>query len=194
MTTPERVSPAAARQQAKRRGSLVAAYRDGLGFTAIIVWSAPEGIRITVPGSADVTPAPAARWWCRHAADAASVAAAATRLFKRRQSQDGSGLTPGTALSNALVRAGQAIAAAAARAGVRLYADEDIAREAAEAVARVDAEFERLQRSGDLKAVNRSYRDYRMAAALHGEKIMPYARWLDKYREDFVRKLAAGSR
>lgn len=190
----ENFLPAAMRQQAKRHEALLAAYRDGLGFTLIAVWATAEGIRIAATrNAADIAPAPAARWWCRDAGDAARVAAAATRLLRRRQSQDKCRWAPATE-SDALTRAAEVIAGAAERIGVTLYRDEDVAREAADVVARVDAEFERLQRAGDLKAINRAYREHRMEAARRGEKILPYARWLDQYREDFVRRLAAGLR
>ena len=61
-------------------------------------------------------------------------------------------------------------------------------------VARVDEEIERLQRSGDLKSVNKSYRAYRLETSARGEKTLRYAEWMDKYRENLVRQLAAALR
>jgi hypothetical protein len=60
--------------------------------------------------------------------------------------------------------------------------------------ARVAREIERMQRAGELKAVNRSYRDYRVAAAARGEKIVRYAEWLDRYKATLVRDIAANLR
>ena len=56
-----------------------------------------------------------------------------------------------------------------ARAAARLSEAEIYAGAMAVAV-RVDREIERMQRAGELKAVNTSYRDYRVGASAHGEK------------------------
>jgi hypothetical protein len=61
-------------------------------------------------------------------------------------------------------------------------------------VARVEAEIERLQRSGELKSVNKSYRAYRIEASARGEKTLRYDEWMGKYRENLVRQLAAALR
>jgi len=61
-------------------------------------------------------------------------------------------------------------------------------------IARVDEEMERLQRAGELKSVNRSYRTYRTETTARGETALPYARWLNEYNANLVRQLAAALR
>jgi hypothetical protein len=80
-----------------------------------------------------------------------------------------------------------------ARAAARL-SEEQIHAGALLVAARVDEELVRMQRAGELKAVNTSYRDYRVAAAARGEKIVRYAEWLDRYKATLVRDIAANLR
>ncbi len=79
------------------------------------------------------------------------------------------------------------------RAAARL-ADAEIYDGAMLVAARVDREIERMQRAGALKAVNRSYRDYRLAAAARGERVLPYAAWMIRYKASLVREIAANLR
>lgn len=76
------------------------------------------------------------------------------------------------------------------RAAARLTADE-LSRAALAAAACVDAQIARLHHGGGLKAVNRRYRDYRLAAAARGESTLPYAAWLARYKAERVRDVAA---
>jgi hypothetical protein len=62
--------------------------------------------------------------------------------------------------------------------------------EAMAAIARVNEEIERLQRSGELKSLNKSYRAYRIETSERGEKTLRYDEWMGKYRENLVRQLA----
>ena len=77
-----------------------------------------------------------------------------------------------------------------ARAAARL-SDDDVFHAARDAAARVEEEIARMQRDGGFKAVNRSYRDYRLAAAGNGERALPYAAWLLRYKAGLVREIAA---
>ena len=79
------------------------------------------------------------------------------------------------------------------RAAARL-SDEQIRRAALTVIARVDGEIARLQRTGRLKSVNRSYRDYRLQAAARGERVLPYAAWMVRYKANLVREIAANLR
>ena len=88
----------------------------------------------------------------------------------------------------------EAIAAAAERLGIALYADDEVAADAAAIVARIDDEIGRLQQAGGLKSINRSYRTYRMESSARGERVMRYAEWINKYKENLVRQLAAALR
>ena len=134
-----------------------------------------------------------ARWWCRRADDAVRVAAAATRQLRSRVSPDDAGLpTNGSAPSPADI--GAAVTRAARRLHITLYSDADILREAENVISRVEAELESLQRTGAMKSVNRSYRAYRMESSARGEKVRPYAEWINDYRANLVRQLAAALR
>jgi len=179
--------PTAARREAKSRAALVAAYREGLGLTAVAVVRNSVGVRIAVDKNGDDDLLAAAdlvqaRWWCRRAADAERVAAAATARLRPHESCD----APDSILS-----AGEAIAAAAKRLNVALHADDDVLLEATEIIARVDQELATLQRAGELKSINRAYRTYRTEASARGERVAPYAEWLNKYKANLVCQLAA---
>ena len=54
----------------------------------------------------------------------------------------------------------------------------------------MDEEIEALRGSREFKSVNQSYRTYRMEASARGEKVTPYAQWLNKYKANLVRQLA----
>ena len=62
------------------------------------------------------------------------------------------------------------------------------------AAARVDAEIARLHAAGGLKSVNASYRQYRVDATARGERVMRYADWMDRYRADLIKEIAANLR
>ena len=64
-----------------------------------------------------------------------------------------------------------AIAAAAKQLNVALRSHGDVCAEALSAIGRVEEEIAKLQRAGGLKSVNKSYRDYRIAASARGEQL-----------------------
>jgi hypothetical protein len=80
-----------------------------------------------------------------------------------------------------------------ARAAARL-SDEAIRRDALAVAARVEAEVARLHAAGGLKSVNKSYRQYRLDASARGERVMRYADWMDRYKADLIREIAANLR
>ena len=75
------------------------------------------------------------------------------------------------------------------RAATRL-SDERICRDAMTAAARVDVEVERMQRAGELKSLNKSYRTYRLEASARGECVLRYADWMHRYKTNLVREIA----
>jgi hypothetical protein len=66
--------------------------------------------------------------------------------------------------------------------------------EAKRAIARLDAEIVRQKQAGTLKSVNQSYRQYRLEASGRGERVLPYAKWMDRYKEKLIREIAANMR
>jgi hypothetical protein len=72
--------------------------------------------------------------------------------------------------------------------------EDEIRSGAMQVAARVDREIERMQRAGDLKAVNTSYRDYRLKTSARGEKILRYAEWIERYKTNLIREIVANLR
>jgi hypothetical protein len=189
----------AARERApKAATALIAAYRQGLGLAPLVAIGDAAGLRLlageAAAGDLYSPEAVAARFWCRNAADARRVAAAAMRTLLRRQVAD---RPAGIGGSRAACAPGEAVAAierAAERLNVALYTDEHIAAEAARIVGRVQAELTRMRESGELKSVNGAYRAQRMQAKVRGEKFDSFPQWFAKYEQKLVRELAAALR
>lgn len=175
------------RKRIDERRGFAAAYREGLGLAAIAVVGDAGGIRIVSlkPGedgarcAADSAPA---RWWCRRAEDAARVAAAAAKRLRREFSD-----TDQSAAAAAVV-------AAAKRLDIALHSDEDVADEAMNVAARVDAQLQQQQKSGGLKSVNAAYRSYRLDSSARGERVLRYDEWMHRYRANLVRQIASALR
>lgn len=187
------------------RCGLAAAYREGLGLAAVAVVCGPAGTRIfaAAPGDDGLCAAAEnvqARWWCRRAADATRLASAAKRL-QRRESSDGGTMAGATAAargradnSAALSSACAAVLAAAEKFNIVLQSDQEIAAEAMNVAARIDAEMQKQQQSGGLKSVNKAYRSYRLESSGRGERVLRYDEWMRKYRENLVRQVACALR
>ena len=192
-------STAAARREAKSRLALMTAYREGLGLVAIAIVEDGAGPRIAVIGAAHAQAAsgpPAVatlRWWCRRVADAERLAESAARALCR-ESKDGVARPSPEAPTCAPHDLSAAIEGAARRLRIALHSDDDIAMDAERIIARVEAEIESLKRAGELKSVNQSYRAYRLQASARGEKAAPYADWLNQYKANLVREIAAALR
>lgn len=196
MSTGEDSATSADRRGSKVRAASIAAYRDGLGLAAIAIVDGVTGIRVAALGNdcgASLQPGEQieTRWWCRRSSDAARVAAAAAARLRRGESRDAAAVVSTAALCRS---ASEAIAAVAKRCGVTLYSDEETSAAAIAMAARVDEEIQQLQRTGKLKSVNRSYRIYRIETTARGETASPYAKWLDQYKANLVRQLAAALR
>ena len=177
------------RLKAERQPALIGAYREGLSLTAIAVTRDAAGALRVDSMSPGRAPAPGDNvenlWWCRHPGDAARVAKAAAARIGRHERENGA--------ADGYI-ASRAVEIAARQCDVALYSDERISAAALAAIARVDNELAKLQQAGELKSINRSYRAYREEAAARGERVLPYVRWLDKYKEKLVRELAAALR
>lgn len=179
-------------------GGLAAAYREGSGLAAVAVIRSPHGPRVVAPLAGDDGAAVDAdcvevRWWCRRAADARGVAAAANARIRRRRSNN-AGVGGGVDDSDALSFCSMAVIGAATRLGIVLRSDQDIAAEARDVAARVEAEMQKQQQSGGLKSVNKTYRSYRLEASRRGERVLRYDEWMRRYRENLVRQIAAALR
>ena len=167
--------------------ALIAAYHEGLALAAAAVIGGSDGVRIAAltddselrSGECIVT-----RWWCRRAAEAEYVADGAARSFRRLR---------GKAADVSRI-ACETVTRAANRLGVTLQTDADIIAEAKRAIARLDAEIVRQKQAGGLKSVNQSYRQYRLETSGRGERVLPYAKWMDRYKEKLIREIAANMR
>lgn len=191
------------RAQSRARASLVAAYREGLGLAAIAVIHSREGIRISVSengheGALMESEAILARWWCRRSSSVERVAASAMARLRCRDAADRDLCPPipvdprsQDEMPRAASRACDAVKRAALQLNIRLHSEREIRDEALIVIERIDEQIEQMQRAGELKSVNKSYREYRTDAAAHGEKILRYCDWMDRYRASLVRQAAA---
>ena len=75
-----------------------------------------------------------------------------------------------------------------------MQSDADLEQEAMRALARLDEEIERQQKAGALKSVNQSYRQYRLETSARGERVLPYAKWMERYKVKLIREIAANLR
>lgn len=158
---------------------LIAAYRQGLGLGAVVVVPEPRGVRIIAlaadsADAEDFEPSNV-RVWCRRQTEAACIAAAAAKILRRKPNAD----------------AAEAIRVAAKKLGVTVQTDAEVASEAMIVAERIALETRKQQQSGALKSVNQAYRSYRLEASACGERALRYDAWMQRYREDLVRKAAA---
>jgi hypothetical protein len=86
--------------------------------------------------------------------------------------------------------AARAIEIVADRLGVWLASDVHIQEHAEAGVCTVEIEVERMKRSGELRDVNRAYREQRIAREATGRKIQPYGVWFANWRLAMI-KVAA---
>lgn len=192
---PNGAVPQTLHRKADDEAALIAAFRQGFGLAGLAIVQSPQRIRVAVVGpdgvgalAADETGG--VRFWCRHAANAERIVASAASKLRRPSADVEPRAAPGAA-SPFPPEAEQALITAAERLHVVLYADEEITGQAVAAIARMEEELASLQRAGGLKSVNRSYRTYREDSSARGEKIVPYAQWLRKYKQNLIRQLAA---
>jgi len=169
------------------RPALVAAYRQGLALASVVVIADAATVRVAArrPGEAAAGAGETVLqcFWCRRAAHAEAIVGAARSA--RRGAKDP---------ADALARVCASVVAAAKRLAVPLHSDAEIVAEAMSAAARLDDEMQRQMRAGELKAINRAYRDYRLAARANGEKCSPYAQWIERYKANLMREIAANLR
>jgi hypothetical protein len=170
------------RRNAGKRACLIAAYREGLELAAVLLVAGADVLRLVAAGHdgeavLETAEAVTARWWCRRRSQADNIVAAVR-------------LTP----TASAAQAGESVARAAQRLGVSLLSDDEIAEEAMRAITRLDAEVERQMQTGALKSVNKSYRAYRLEASARGERVLRYADWMERYKANLVRDIAANLR
>jgi hypothetical protein len=177
----EKAAAAGARREAKGRAALMAAYREGLGLVAVAAIRGAGSLRIAMVESGggerllDAGEMLDGVWWCRRADHAKRIVSAANARLRRRQSRDD---------------VVAVLAATVKQHGIALYSDEEVSREAAHVIARVEVQVESFRRDGCLKSVNQSYRALRLAAAARGEKVPPFADWFCSYKARLVREVA----
>lgn len=162
----------------KQQAALLASWRDGLGAAALAERRDGGADRVIVlaPGFSLTTEAGMVpRWWCRRFADAERVAAAANARLRRADSET----------------ADAAVTAAARRHYVALMTELEVAAQAASAIERMEEEFARAQRAGELRSLNADFRAHRLEAAARGEKSPRYADFLLDYKCKLLREMAA---
>lgn len=161
---------------------LAGAYREGLGLVAVVAVPKAGGVRIIAlaadSADAQVLGSSHDRLWCRSHTEAACIAAAAAQILRRKPNGD----------------AADAIRAAAKKLGVAVQTDAEVGREAMIVAERIALETCKQQQSGALKSVNQAYRSYRLEANARGERALRYDAWMQRYREDLVRQVAAALR
>ena len=161
---------------------MTAAYRQGLGLVAVAAVPEAGGVRIialAADGEDSQTPEPShVRLWCRRQTEAACIAAAAAKIMRRKRNGD----------------AAEAIRAAAKKLGVAVQTDAEIAGEAMIVAERIALETRKQQQSGALKSLNQAYRSYRLEAGARSERALRYDAWMQRYRADLVRQVAAALR
>lgn len=82
------------------------------------------------------------------------------------------------------------IISAATVEGVRLTTPQGIREHAASVIARVDTVFADLKARGELRALNRAYREHRTNACDKRSKVRTYAQWMTDYRMNILREVA----
>jgi hypothetical protein len=82
----------------------------------------------------------------------------------------------------------------ASEVGIVFFTAEKISQSAAEVMARVEIEFTRMQAAGELRALNRSYREYRLACNAAGSKAMHYTKWIAQKKARMFRSAVEVSR
>jgi hypothetical protein len=165
--------------------ALIAAYRDGLGLVAVTLIAGEDGARLVGEEPALAAgESLQARWWCK--------GQPAEWLVETARRMTANGVRPN--VPDAVTRLHRAVVSAAKRLGIALRSDEEIAAEAGAVIARIEQEIAAQQRAGALKSVNRTYRDYRLAATARGEKVMRYAQWMEQYKAKLVSDIAQSLR
>lgn len=115
--------------------------------------------------------------WC--AADRAELLMMALRgdLGEDRSSRDA---------ADAIAR----VTAAAEQLGLVLRSDAELRESAAKAVQHVDRIFQEKLRAGELRDLNRRYRDERLARAAEGRSSLSYGLWLNNQKVALIRATA----
>lgn len=85
----------------------------------------------------------------------------------------------------------RAILLACDELGAEIQTDAQLQAAAGAAVDRVDSEFERLLKSGQLRDLNAKYREYRLAKNAAGEKAQRYGAFVQAEKVKLVQKTAS---
>jgi hypothetical protein len=160
--------------------ALVTAYREGLALMAVTLVAGDRGARLVISmadAPLDAGETVHARWWCKSAQQAEWLVGSVARATQQDD-------------ADASSRVCHAVLNAAKRLGISLRSDEEIAREAVAVIARLEQEIAAQQRAGELKSINRGYRDYRLQASARGEKVLRYAQWIARYKAKLMRDIA----
>lgn len=89
-----------------------------------------------------------------------------------------------------IIEAQNSIISAARTIGVDLQSEAELHAAAAPVVDRINSEFERQLRGGELRDLNRRYRDERLARAAEGKGAPSYSAWIANQRVALVKRVA----
>ncbi len=169
-----------------RPDRFVAAYIAGLGLVAVRFANASasptiEATRTQVPKAKRVAQSSArasAFLWCLKASHAELLAEAWRAEVE---------VSPAPIATDELLDLARATAA---RLGIPVASEAEVAANARAAVAKIEREFSNLQRTGGLKAINQAFRRKRLAAAVEGRQIR-YAAFIAREKLRMIRTMAA---
>lgn len=161
---------------------VAAVFADGMGLCAVGIATRGRSWRVVAGSRAERIRGTGRRWYCGNA-DRAQLLVDAGRGGMEC-------LPPGASIQVATAT----LTAIAADLGIVLVAEDRI-REQAECISHeVEAAYASLQDSGEMKNVNRSYREYRLRALAAGDKPIGYPTFISNYKTGLLRAAAQRSR
>jgi hypothetical protein len=174
-----------------KSGRLLKVFVDSLEMTAVCVIARPDRqavmIRAARDPSALVERVGADIYWTRWARpDHSRMIVDDTNAQLPKLHGRWLGVTPAVA--------SKAVEIVAGELGAQLTTDVDLQERAAAAVRLVEMQIECMKASGELRAVTRAYRAYRLARAAEGRAAQSWCAWFANWKAQMVRAAAVAVR